>query len=158
MSTTISKNLRKYLSEIESKSSKVMLDGYFPVNAVIEAYEKGEKSGSEKVWEELKDKFVRASTQMFLYGGDVIKLLEEKNYEVSGFLVNPFAFKFMITTKLENTYNEDFIDDFYKISGEFEAKFKSEFSHTMRIMFIQDKDLNLDELQIDGFLKVSNGE
>lgn len=158
MSATISKSLTKYLSQIETQSSKVRLDGYFPVNTVIEAYEKGEKSGTEKVWEELKNKFVRASTQMFLYGGDVIKLLEEKKYEVSGFLVNPFSFKFMITTKVENTYNEEFIDDFYKIAGEFETKFKSEFSQSMRIMFIQDQNLNLDELQIDGFLKVSNGD
>lgn len=158
MSTTISRNLQKYLSQIETQSSKVRLDGYFPVNAVIEAYEKGEKSGTEKVWEELKDNFVRASTQMFLYGGDVIKRLEEKKYEVSGFLVNPFSFKFMITTKVENTYNEDFIDDFYTIADEFETKFKTEFSQSMRIMFIQDQNLNYDELQIDGFLKVSNGD
>jgi len=158
MSFTVSKKLKNYLTEIETQSSKVMLDGYFPVNAVIDAFTRGEESGSEKVMEGLKDRFVRASTQMFLYGGDIIKDLESKGYAISGFYVNPFSFKFMITTSLENTYNEVFIDEFYSITGAIEKKFKDEFKIGMRILFIPDVNLNEDELQIDGFLKVSNGD
>lgn len=158
MSLTVSKKLKNYLNEIENQSSKVMVDGYFPANVVIDAFTRGEESGSEKVIEGLRERFVRASTQMFLYGADAIKILETKGYTVSGFYINPFAFKFMITTSVENTYNEEFIDDFYSVSGEFENKFKEEFNICMRILFIQDQGLNEQELQIDGFLKVSNGD
>lgn len=158
MTTTPSEKLVNYLSEIKIQSSKVMIDGYFHVNTVIDAFTKGEKSGSEKVLEDLKEQFMRASTQMFLYGGDLMRDMEKKNFDLSGFYVNPFEFKFMVTTPVENTYNEDFIDTFYSIAETYEDKFKKEFGMDMRILFIQDQHLNEDVLKIDGFIKVANGE
>lgn len=158
MSTPISEKLVNYLSEIKLQSSKVMVDGYFHVNTVIDAFTKGEKSGSEKVLEDLKEQFMRASTQMFLYGGDFMRDMEKINFNLSGFYVNPFGFKFMVTTPLENTYNEEFIDTFYSLGETYEQKFKKEFGINMRILFIQDQNLNEDALRIDGFIKVANGE
>ena len=158
MTTPISEKLVNYLSEIKIQSSKVMIDGYFHVNTVIDAFTEGEKSGSEKVLENLKEQFMRASTQMFLYGGDFMRDMEKKNFDLSGFYVNPFGFKFMVTTSTENTCNEDFIDTFYSIGENYEQKFKKEFGINMRILFIQDQNLNEDVLRIDGFIKVANGE
>lgn len=158
MTTSNSDKLMSYLSEIKNQASNVMIDGYFPVNAVIDAFTKGEKSGAEQVLEELKEQFMRASTQMFLYGNDFIKEMEKKGFSFSGFYVNPFGFKFMVTTSIENTCDENFIDVFYETSGNYECKFKSEFGINMRIQFIQDQNLNEDVLRIDGFIKPANGE
>lgn len=158
MTTTSSEKLIKYLSEIKSQASKVMMDGYFPVNVVIDAFTKGEERGSEKVLDDLKEQFMRASTQMFLYGGDVLRDMQKHNLQNTGFYVNPFAFKFMITTAEANTYNEDFIDKFYSIVEIYEDKFKAEFDLDMRVSFIADDNLDEDSLLVDGFLKVANGE
>lgn len=156
MSSVITKNLTTYLQQIEDQSRNVMIDGYFHVNHVIEAYNKGEESGSKKALEDLKDQFMRASTQMFLYGLDVMKGLEKNGFKTSQFYVNPFAFKFMITTPLENTFNEDFIESFFHLSNEIQNKFKDEFGMGMQLYFIQDSDINESELKTDGFLKVEN--
>ncbi|MCT4151376.1 hypothetical protein HZP59_09035 [Elizabethkingia anophelis] len=154
MSTAISKNLQNYLQKIESSSSKVPVDGYFHIDHVIDAFSKGEQCGAEKALEKFKETFVRASTQMFLYGNDFIDDLVEKGYHISDYYVNPFDFKFMVTTPVENTYNEDFIYDFYKTSYIYEEKFKSEFNISMRILFIQDVELNESELKINGFINL----
>ncbi|QCO45769.1 MULTISPECIES: hypothetical protein [Elizabethkingia] len=154
MSTTISKNLQNYLKKIESQSSKVPVDGYFHIDHVIDAFSKGEQYGVEKALEEFKENFVRATTQMFLYGNDFIKNLTEKGYSVSDYYINPFDFKFMVTTPVENTFNEDFIYAFYETSCFYEEKFKSEFNISMRILFIQDVELNESELKINGFINL----
>lgn len=158
MTTSNSDKLMNYLSEIKSQASNVMIDGYFHVNTVIDAFTKGEKSGAEQVLEELKEQFMRASTQMFLYGSDFMKEMEKKGFSLSGFYVNPFGFKFMITTSIENTCDEEFIDAFYETSANYEIKFKKEFGINMRLQFIQDQNLNEDVLRIDGFIKPANGE
>ena len=106
--------------------------------------------------ENLKNKFTRASTQMFLYGLDTIRKLEEKGFSTDDFYVNPFGFKFLIVTKLENTFNEDYIESFFEYSFELQNKFKEEFQINTQFLFVQNENLNSSELKIDGFLKVSN--
>ncbi|WP_348822663.1 hypothetical protein [Flavobacterium aestuarii] len=156
MSSVITKNLKTYLQQIEDQSQNVIMDGYFHVNHVIDAFNKGEEIGNKKAFEEIKDKLMRSSTQMFLYGLDVMKGLENAGFKTSQFFVNPFAFKFMLTTPLENTYNEEFIDKFFQLSNEIQNKFKQEFGIVMQLYFIQDSDINENELKTDGFLKVEN--
>lgn len=157
MSNVITKDLKSYLQKIEDKSTNVKLDGYFHVNYVIDAFTKGEESGSKKVLSDLKSRFTRASTQMFLYGMDLMSDLEKNGFSITGYFVNPFAFKFMVTTNVENTYNEDFIMSFYKFSNPLQEKFKNEFKLDVQFYFIQDENLNEDELKMDGFISIVNG-
>lgn len=156
MSSVISKDLQNYLKTIETESKDVLIDGYFHVDYVIDAFKKGEENGGQKALEDLKNKFTRASTQMFLYGIDLIRRLEEKGFTTEAFYVNPFAFKFLVVTNLENTFNETFIEKFFEISFELQNKFKGEFGINAQYFFIQSDDLNTSELKVDGFLKVSN--
>ena len=62
----------------------------------------------------------------------------------------------MVVTQLENTFNEDYIESFFKYSFELQNKFKEEFQINSQYLFVQSENLNSDELKIDGFLKVSN--
>jgi hypothetical protein len=156
MSGIITKNLQTYLQQIEDQSQSVMMDGYFHVNHVIDAFNKGEESGNKKAFEDIKDKLMRSSTQMFLYGLDVMKGLENSGFKTSHFFVNPFAFKFVLTTPVENTFNEEFIAKFFDLSNEIQNKFKEEFGIVMQLYFIQDSGINENELKTDGFLKVEN--
>jgi hypothetical protein len=156
MSGAISKDLQNYLKTIEEESRDSLREGYFHVDYVIDAFQKGEENGKEKALENLKNKFTRASTQMFLYGIDLIRRLEEAGFNTNDFFVNPFAFKFLIITDLENTYNEDFISKFYQISFELEKKFTNEFGINAQYFFVQNENLNSNELKIDGFIKISN--
>lgn len=156
MSSVISKDLQNYLKTIETESKEVLIDGYFHVDYVIDAFQKGEENGGKKALEDLKNKFTRASTQMFLYGLDLIGKLEQKGFSTVNFYVNPFAFKFLVVTHIENTFNEDYIESFFKYSFELQNKFKEEFQINSQYLFVQDENLNSDELKIDGFLKVSN--
>jgi hypothetical protein len=156
MSSAISKNLQNYLKTIETESKDVLIDGYFHVDYVIDAFKKGEENGGQKALEDLKNKFTRASTQMFLYGIDLIRRLEEKGFITEAFYVNPFAFKFLVVTNLENTFNENFIENFFEVSFELQNKFKDEFGVNAQYFFVQNDNLNTSELKVDGFLKVSN--
>lgn len=158
MRPVISKNLKSYLTEIENQASRGITEGYFPVDVVIDAFSKGEESGAEKAIENFKNEFIRRSTQMFLYGNDLISDLEKKKYDVTGFYVNPIEFKFMITTPVENTYNENFISDFFEAAYRYEEKFREEFLTSMKLMFVKDSGLNADELMLDGFFNLKNGD
>ena len=156
MSSIISKDLQNYLKTIEIESKDVLIDGYFHVDYVIDAFKKGEENGGQKALEDLKNKFTRASTQMFLYGLDLIRRLEEKGFKSLAFYVNPFSFKFLIVTNLEHTFDEKFIEDFFEISFELQNKFKVEFGINANYFFVQNDNLNISELKADGFLQVSN--
>lgn len=156
MSSTISKELQNYLKTIETEAKDVLAEGYFHVDYVIDAFQKGEEKGGKKALDNLKNKFTRASTQMFLYGIDLIRKLDENGYNTENFFVNPFAFKFLIVVKLEYTYDEYFIDKFFEISFELQNKFKEEFGINAQYFFVQDENLNTSELKVDGFIKVSN--
>lgn len=156
MSSIISKDLQNYLKTIETESKDVLMDGYFHVDYVIDAFKKGEENGGQKALEDLKNKFTRASTQMFLYGIDLIRRLDEAGFTSEDFYVNPFAFKFLVVTKLDNTFNEDFIAKFFEVAFELQNKFKAEFGINPQYFFVQSENLNACELKVDGFLKVSN--
>ena len=156
MSSVISKDLQNYLKTIEIESKDVLIDGYFHVDYVIDAFKKGEENGGQKALEDLKNKFTRASTQMFLYGLDLIRRLEEKGFKSLAFYVNPFSFKFLIVTNLEHTFDEKFIENFFEISFELQNKFKIEFDINANYFFVQNDNLNISELKADGFLQVSN--
>lgn len=151
MSTAIEKNLITYLKQIEDQSKKVTSEGYFHVDYVIDAFKKGEESGNKKAVEDIKETFIRATTQMFLYGFDLIKELEKKGFETSSIYVNPFAFKFMICTAKENTYNEDYIKAFFDSAHKLQKNFKEQFQKSMCFFFIQNDNLDSDELKTDGF-------
>lgn len=156
MSSVISKDLQNYLKTIEAESKDVLIDGYFHVDYVIDAFKKGEENGGQKALEDLKNKFTRASTQMFLYGIDLIRRLEEESFISEDFYVNPFAFKFLVVTNLENTFDEKFIEKFFQVSFELQNKFKEEFGINAQYFFVQSDKLNTSELKVDGFIKVSN--
>lgn len=156
MSSVISKDLQNYLKTIEAESKDVLIDGYFHVDYVIDAFKKGEENGGQKALEDLKNKFTRASTQMFLYGIDLIRRLEEESFISEDFYVNPFAFKFLVVTNLENTFDEKFIEKFFQVSFELQNKFKEEFGINVQYFFVQSDKLNTSELKVDGFIKVSN--
>lgn len=156
MTAELSTKLQKYLTEIDSQSSKVRLDGYYPANAVIDAFSKGEDSGAAKATEDFKDGFIRATMQMFLYGTDVVKILEEKQFPISGAFINPFRFKVLLATEQKNTWDDNFIELFYDQAFIYEDKFCSEFGKRMHISFIQDNDLNEDELKSDGYIWANN--
>ena len=156
MSSVISKDLQNYLKTIEIESKDVLSDGYFHVDYVIDAFKKGEENGGQKALEGLKNKFTRASTQMFLYGMDLIRRLEEKGFATEDFFVNPFSFKFLVITKVENTFDENYIEKFFETSFDLQNKFKVEFGINAQYYFVQNDNLNASELKSDGFLKVSN--
>lgn len=119
-------------------------------------FKKGEEKGSKKALEELKNKFVRASTQMFLYGIDLIRKLDGRGFPTEDFYVNPFGFKFLLVTSLENTHNEAFIESFFELSFQLQNRFKEEFDINALYLFVQNENLNISELKADGFLKITN--
>lgn len=151
MQTDISPKIAEYIKSISDKSSSVQLDGYYHVDAVIDAFSKGEENGKESVVEILREKLVRNSTQMFIYASNVFFDLREQGFEMKNFYVNPFDFKFIIVTSVENTYNEEFIDKFYSFAFRAEDKFHNETNSSMRISFIGDNNINEDELVADGY-------
>lgn len=158
MSTaTLSKTLQKFLSEIENQSSKEILKGYYPADAVIDAFTKGEESGAKKAFDDFKDQYVSKVTQIILDGTNLMRDLMKKGHEISGFYLNPSQLCFMITTPIENTYNEAFIDDFYALAQKYEQDFFEQYQSFMRLKFIQDSGLNTEALRIDGFITVANG-
>lgn len=150
----MNQNLQTYLKEIEDKSSRVMKEGFYPVNVVIDAFAKGEEYGLEKFRDEIESSFIRKATQMFLYGTDAYRDLVKKGYSILGAFVNPFDFKFVIITEQENTYNETFIEDFYGITAGYETKFQTEFSQMMRILFLHNNGLDEETLISEGFIKL----
>ncbi|GAA5092630.1 hypothetical protein GCM10023210_21840 [Chryseobacterium ginsengisoli] len=155
MSQAISTDLLKYISDIEEKSSKVPLDGYYHIDDVIEAFNRGEKNGRDEVVEHIRQKLLRDSTQMFLYSTKFVNDIRKDGYEVGGAYVDPFRFKFIVVTLPENTVNEDFINKFYNNVFKIEKKFKEETNSNMHISFISNNNINEDELFIDGYLKIS---
>ena len=155
--STISPNLEKYINDISDKSSKVQLDGYYHVDAVIDAFNKGEENGRESVIERLREKLIRDSTKMFLYCTDVYSKLTKNGFDLKGFYINPFGFKFIVVTTSSNTINEDFISAFYELVFEAENKFSTDTNAGMHISFISEDNLNEHELNIDGYFKMSNG-
>lgn len=157
MSGTISKELQSYLKTIESESRDAIIEGYFHVDYVIDAFKKGEKHGGQKALDNLRYKFTRASTQMFLYGIDLIQKLSESGFKTENFFVNPFSFKFLVVTALENTYSEDFIDLFFETATELEERFMQEFDIQAHYLFVQDEGLNSSEILADGFIQTTHG-
>lgn len=154
LTNNTSKDLQNYLQFIENKSIDSLKEGYFHVDYVIDAFHKGEEIGSQKALEKLKDKFVRTTTQMFLYGLDLIQSLEDKGYSTIDFYVNPYTYKFMIVTELSNTFNEEYINAFFSIVFDKQKKFKEEFGIEAQYLFVENEGLNTEELRIDGFITV----
>lgn len=158
MHTGISLDLQQYLAKIEDQSINKKMEGYFPIDIVIDAFEKGEESGAEKVMRELKESFVRKTSQLFLYSVNMSMKLMKKGYDISAFYINPFRFKVILATPVENTYNEDFINDFYDLSYAYTERFREDFDSSMEMMFIRNTNINEEALEVDGFMKVNNGE
>ena len=59
-------------------------------------------------------------------------------------------------TKVENTFDENYIEKFFETSFDLQNKFKVEFGINAQYYFVQNDNLNTSELKSDGFLKVSN--
>lgn len=156
MSNVISKNLRSYLDQIDQHASAEKIEKYFHINHVIDAYNKGEEDGKKNTYENIFDKFTRASTQIFFYGQDVITTLGSNGFNVSDVYVNPFQFKLLLTTNIENTFNEDFISCFYSKTHELETKFRDDFNFCAVFMFMQNENINEDELKADKYFKISS--
>lgn len=154
----INPNLQQYLATIGEQSINEKLEGYFSVDVVIDAFTKGEEMGREKALQSFREAFVRKSTQVFLYGVNLGEGLEKKGYKISGFYINPFSFKVIIATDVENTYSEDFVRDFYALSYDYQERFKRDFDSSMDMMFIRDRGVDEKALEIDGFVKVNNGK
>lgn len=155
---TLNQDLQQFLAKIETQAINKKLEGYFPIDTVINAFVKGEETGAEKVIQDLKEDFVRKSSQLFLYGIGLSNGLMKKGYEVSAFYINPFRFKVIIATPLKNTHNEDFIDTFYELSYAYQDRFMLDFDSSIEMMFIRNEDINEKALEVDGFMKVINGE
>ncbi|AJH16406.1 hypothetical protein [Myroides profundi] len=154
ITSNTSKDLQNYLQFIETKSIDSLKEGYFHVDHVIDAFQKGEEMGSQKTLEKLKDKFVRTTTQMFLYGLDLIHLLEEKGYKTVDFYVNPYTYKFIVVTELENTFNEGYINTFFTIAYDKQKRFKDDFGTEAHYLFVENEGLNTEELKADGFINI----
>lgn len=155
--TTLSKTLQKVFTEIEDQYSKDLLKGYYPADAVIHAFTKGEEIGAQKSIADFKDQQINQILRVILDGLNLTRDMEEKGHKVSGFYINPAQLCYMITTPVENTYNEDFIDEFYTLSQKYEDAFFEQYKTYMRLKFIQDSGLDEDMLRADGFLNLSNG-
>lgn len=149
-----SNDLKNYLQFIENKSINVLKEGYYHVDQVIDAFQKGEEIGNQKALEKLNNQFIRTTTQMFLYGLDLIRLLEEKGYSTTDFYVNPYTYKFIVVTELANTFDEEYIDSFFSIAFSKQQKFKDEFGVDAQYLFVENEGINIEELQTDGFIKV----
>lgn len=154
ITSNTSRDLKNYLQFIENKSVNTLKEGYFHVDRVIDAFQKGEEAGNHTALQKLNNTFIRTTTQMFLYGLDLIKTLEEKGYSTIDFHVNPYTYKFILVTELSNTYNEEYISLFFSIAFDKQKKFKEEFDTDAQYLFVESEDLDISELKADGFITV----
>lgn len=151
----------KYLDtckgEVKSKSS----EGYYHVNVVAEAYSKGFTDGKQSGQSEFMEllisneieKFTQKANQIYILSKNVISLLKENKFDVSGLYINLSPNRPSVILSVSNEFLND--DNFVEIaySKVFENKkiFTKLFNEPLDIGFLSNENLDEDLLKEDGF-------
>lgn len=83
----------------------------------------------------------------------ILAELKSHNYYIESFYLSTEMSRTIFITSLENVINEEFINLFYKIANQFEELFRNENDSYFYFSFIGNKNINEEELEIDGFKK-----
>jgi len=159
MSTASQLKIEEYLQSVKDQISLVELEGYLPVNAIIDAFKKGEEHGETKFLSNLKDEWINNITQHFLYSINILKSLTDKKYIIDSCYLSPTSKNTIYVTSVENTVNDEFIDLFYDLAFDFEARFLKDNQSYIHFSFIGNENLDEKQLACDNFIKVdTNGK
>lgn len=154
MTTESQLKIEEYLQTVKDQISLVELDGYLPANAIIDAFNKGEKHGEAKVLNKLKDEFINNITQHFLYSLNIYNGLCEKNFEIFSIYISPVSRDTIYVTTIENTVNDNFIDYFYELVFDFESRFLKDNKSHLQFSFIGNENIDEEQLACDHYIKV----
>lgn len=151
----------KYLDtckgEVKSKSS----EGYYHVNVVAEAYTRGFSDGKQSGQSEFMElliskeieKFTQKANQIYILSKNVISLLLENKFEVSGLYINlsPNRPSVIISVANEFLNDDNFVEIAYSKVYENKKIFTKLFNEPLDIGFISSDNLDEDLLKEDGF-------
>ncbi|MCJ8152195.1 hypothetical protein MKJ01_00275 [Chryseobacterium sp. SSA4.19] len=154
MSTESQSKIEEYLQSVKDQISLVELDGYLPANAIIDAFNKGEEHGEAKFLSKFKDSFINNITQHFLYSWNIYNSLTEKKYPIDSCYISPVSRNTIYITSIENTVNDSFINLFYELAFDFEARFLKDNKSHLQFSFIGNEDVDYEQLACDHFIKV----
>lgn len=155
MSTASRIKIEEFLDSVRDQIKHEKLDGYLPVNTIIDAFTKGEKHGEEKVFEFINNNITNQLAQHFLYTESIFKSLIDKKYGIDTFYISGVNRKTIFLTSEENTTNDEFINFFYTLAFDFEGRFFKDYQSSIHFSFIADSNIDENELECDNFIKFS---
>ncbi|RMZ58965.1 hypothetical protein D1632_15480 [Chryseobacterium nematophagum] len=151
MTTESQIKLEDFINQISLKS----LEGYVPANTIIDAFSKGEEHGVKKFLLDLKDETRKNFEQHFLYSIDILKTLLDKKYFIDACYVNPTNRKTIYVTSMDNTINDEFIDQFYDLAFAAEEKFLEKNQSHIHFSFIGNENIDEELLTLDNYILIT---
>lgn len=143
--------------EVKSRST----EGYYHVDVVAEAYNKGFSDGKESGKSEFLnlivsnevEKFTQKANQIYILSKNVISYLEEKDYKVSGLYINlsPGRPSVIISVSNEFLNDDSFVETAYSKIYENKGIFTQLFNEPLDIGFLSSDNLDEALLREDGF-------
>lgn len=156
MPTESRSKIEAYLDTVKDQISHVELDGYLPVDRVIDAFNKGEEHGKNAFLENLTNGFMTKAVQQFIYSNNILKLLNEKQYLIYSCYISPVEKKTIFVTDEANIVDDEFIKYFYSKASDFEDRFKRDLSERIRFSFMSNENIDEEELEYDNFINILN--
>ncbi len=149
--------LDSFKGEVKSRST----EGYYHVNVVAEAYNKGfsdgKKSGKSEflkliVSNEI-EKFSQKANQIYILSKNVISFLEERKFKVAGLYINlsPKRPSVIISVSNEFLNDDSFVEIAYSKIYENKNIFTKLFNEPLDIGFLSSDNLDEKLLKEDGF-------
>lgn len=151
----------KYLDSFKGEVKSRSVEGYYHVDVVAEAYNKGfsdgKKSGKSEflkliVSNEI-EKFTQKANQIYILSKNVISLLKEKGFGITGLYINLSPNRPSVIISVSNEYlnNDLFVETAYAKILENKKIFTKLFNEPLDIGFISSDNLDEDSLMEDGY-------
>lgn len=152
---------KEYLDSCKGEVKSRSTEGYYHVDVVADAYNKGFSDGKKSGKKEFIDliisneveKFTQKSNQIYILSKNVIETITHHNYKVSGLYINLTPDRPSVILSIPNRYLN--IDDFVKIGyskiHENKKIYAKLFDEMLDIGFVSSDNLEEDLLKNDGF-------
>lgn len=151
----------KYLDTCKGEVKSRSTEGYYHVNVVAEAYSKGfsdgKKSGKNEfikliISKEI-EKFTQKSNQIYILSKNVISLLIEKDFIVSGLHIKLDNNRPSVIISIPNEFlnNDSFVEIAYSQVHDNKNIFTKLFNEPLDIGFLSSENLDDNLLKDDGF-------
>lgn len=151
----------KYLDSCKGEVKSKSTDGYYHVDVVAEAYNKGYSDGKDKGETEFieriisneVDSFTQKANQIYILSKKIISTLKNEKTPADGLYISLKANRFsvIISTTSEQLNNDDFVNIAYAKIFEYKKLFNHLFNEHLDIGMISSDDLDEVLLKEDGF-------